>query len=100
MALAKSSRGFGGANGVLIISAAIEQHGKARVIVATGNSQIPMMQELVRTPVKWSRVKVFHMDEYAWISADHPSSFRYWVRTRLEESTAGQSVLHRRRCTI
>jgi hypothetical protein len=38
MALAKSSRGGGGAKGVLIISAAIEQRGKARVIVATGNS--------------------------------------------------------------
>lgn len=79
---------------VEIISAAIEQHGKARVIAATGNSQIPMIEDLVRASVNWSRVEFFHMDEYVGISPNHPSSFRYWIRTRLEEKVRPGHVFY------
>ncbi|HZQ51219.1 MAG TPA: glucosamine-6-phosphate deaminase [Bryobacteraceae bacterium] len=68
-----------------LISRAIEAHGRARVIAATGNSQIPLAEALVKQPVDWKAVEFFHMDEYSGISANHPSSFRYWIRTRLEE---------------
>lgn len=68
-----------------LISQAIETRGRARVIAATGNSQIPLAEALVKQPVDWKAVELFHMDEYSGISADHPSSFRYWIRTRLEE---------------
>lgn len=73
---------------------AIEQHGKARAIVATGNSQIPMMSALIKIPVDWSRVEIFHMDEYVGLSSDHPSSFRYWIRTRLEEQVHPRAVFY------
>lgn len=68
-----------------LISQAIEARGRARVIAATGNSQIPLAEALVKQPVDWKAVELFHMDEYSGISANHPSSFRYWIRTRLEE---------------
>jgi glucosamine-6-phosphate deaminase len=68
-----------------LISQAIEARGKARVIAATGNSQIPLAEALVKQPVDWKAVELFHMDEYTGISAGHPSSFRYWIKTRLED---------------
>ncbi|MBV8809969.1 MAG: 6-phosphogluconolactonase, partial [Acidobacteriaceae bacterium] len=68
-----------------VINGAISKHGRARVIGATGNSQIPLIEALTRQDIDWSSVELFHMDEYAGMTADHPSSFRYWIRTRIEE---------------
>jgi glucosamine-6-phosphate deaminase len=69
-----------------VIAQAIQQVGVARIIVATGNSQLEVSAELVKTKlVDWSRVEIFHMDEYVGIPQDHPSSFRYWIRQRVEE---------------
>jgi glucosamine-6-phosphate deaminase len=79
---------------VEIISAALERHGKARVIAATGNSQIPLIDELVRHSVNWSSVELFHMDEYIGLGSNHPSSFRYWTRTRLVERVRPGKVFY------
>jgi glucosamine-6-phosphate deaminase len=68
-----------------VIQSAIAKQNRARVVVATGNSQIPLADALVREDINWDFVELFHMDEYAGINSDHPSSFRYWIRTRLEE---------------
>lgn len=68
-----------------VIQRAIEQQGRARIIAATGNSQIPVADALVKEKIDWKSVELFHMDEYAGMKADHPSSFRLWIRTRLEE---------------
>jgi glucosamine-6-phosphate deaminase len=68
-----------------LITSAIQRRGRARVIGATGNSQIPLADALVKQPVNWSAVELFHMDEYVYMRPDHPPSFRYWIRTRLGE---------------
>ena len=68
------------AQGVDLISAAIGRRGRARVIIATGNSQQDMVAALVQSPhIDWKRTAVFHMDEYLGMSADHPASFRHWL---------------------
>jgi len=68
-----------------LIRDAIAQKGRSRVIAATGNSQIPLVAALVREEIDWKAVELFHMDEYAGMTADHPASFRHWIRTRLAE---------------
>ncbi len=68
-----------------LISRAIAQNGLARVIGATGNSQIPLVEALAKQDIDWKAVELFHMDEYVGMKSDHPSSFRHWIRTRLEE---------------
>jgi glucosamine-6-phosphate deaminase len=68
-----------------LITEAVQRNGTARVIAATGNSQIPLVESLVQQPVPWNSVELFHMDEYAGMSAEHPASFRRWIRTRLDE---------------
>jgi glucosamine-6-phosphate deaminase len=68
-----------------LLRSAVEERGRARVIVATGNSQIPLVEALVKHDVDWKRVEIFHMDEYASMPAAHPASFRRWIKTRLEQ---------------
>jgi len=57
----------------------------ATAILASANSQIQFLQALVALGgVDWSRVTLFHMDEYLGIDADHPASFRRYMRERVE----------------
>lgn len=56
----------------------------ARIIIATGNSQLHTVNALGQAEgIAWERVEVFHMDEYIGLSKDHPASFRRWVKERL-----------------
>jgi glucosamine-6-phosphate deaminase len=69
-----------------LIREAVELRGEARILVATGNSQMQFIGSLAETPgIDWSAVTIFHLDEYAGISANHPASFRLWVKTRLAD---------------
>src|SRR5579872_4766632 len=55
--------------------------GAAAAILATGNSQIKFLEELVRLGgVDWSKITLFHMDEYLGIDAGHKASFRRYMR--------------------
>jgi glucosamine-6-phosphate deaminase len=65
------------------ITEAIAQHGKARIIVATGASQFATLRHLVAMPMDWSRVELFHLDEYLGLSPDHPASFRRYLHERI-----------------
>jgi glucosamine-6-phosphate deaminase len=63
---------------------AIATRGRAHAMFATGNSQFEFLDALVTEPsVDWTRVVGFHMDEYVGIGADHPASFRRYLRERL-----------------
>lgn len=54
------------------------------VVFATGASQIETLRALTVMPgLPWNNVIGFHMDEYVGISADHPASFRHYMRERL-----------------
>ena len=54
------------------------------VIFATGNSQLQTLDALTGIEgLPWDKVCGFHMDEYIGISADHPASFRRYLRERL-----------------
>ncbi len=56
------------------------------VIFATGASQLDTLQALTTTPdLPWARVRGFHMDEYVGMGADHPASFRGYLRKNLTQ---------------
>ena len=62
---------------------ALDERGRANLIVATGASQFEMLEELVRAPgVAWDRVTVFHLDEYVGMPVTHPASFRGYLWKR------------------
>lgn len=69
---------------VRIIDEAVAARGEASLILATGNSQLPFIASLrERAGVPWNRVRIFHMDEYLGMTADHPASFRKYMREKL-----------------
>jgi len=77
-----------------LITAAIEAHGEARLVVSTGASQFELLDELVRQSVDWSRVTLFHLDEYVGLGAEHPASFRRYLKERLfDHVSIGRAVL-------
>jgi glucosamine-6-phosphate deaminase len=66
-----------------LLRAALVETGQAHLIVATGNSQLAFLAALRQQPgIAWSRVHVYHMDEYVGIAADHPASFRRYLREK------------------
>jgi glucosamine-6-phosphate deaminase len=69
-----------------IITNAVREKGRARIIVATGNSQLELIGALAGVPgVPWESVEVFHLDEYVGMPNTHPSSFRLWIKRRIED---------------
>jgi glucosamine-6-phosphate deaminase len=76
-----------------IIRHAVDQRGRARIIVATGNSQLDLIGALTSLPgVPWNAVEVFHMDEYVGLQENHPASFRLWIRTRVADKVHPKAV--------
>jgi glucosamine-6-phosphate deaminase len=63
---------------------AIARNGHARLIAATGMSQVGVLEHLVNTPgIDWTKVEMFHLDEYVGLPIDHPASFRKYLVERL-----------------
>lgn len=71
--------------GVELISATLHEKGRANIILATGASQFEMLSELVKAELDWSKVTVFHLDEYIGIPISHPASFRKYLNERFVE---------------
>jgi glucosamine-6-phosphate deaminase len=70
------------------IRGAIRDSGQARVIAATGTSQLEFLAALTEsTDVDWGRVELFHLDEYIGLPATHPASFRKILLERLVNKT-------------
>ena len=67
-----------------ILRAAIADRGGARLVAATGTSQLAFLAALTTAPeIDWKRVEMFHLDEYLGLPATHPASFRRYLRERL-----------------
>ena len=73
-----------------IITDAIAERGAANLILATGNSQLAFLRALRATPgIDWSKVTVFHMDEYIGIDPDHRASFPRFLREHFFDHVDG-----------
>jgi glucosamine-6-phosphate deaminase len=69
--------------GAELIRKAIQNQGFANIILATGTSQFETLQQLLtEKDFDWSKVTVFHLDEYIGISITHPASFRKYLLER------------------
>jgi glucosamine-6-phosphate deaminase len=67
---------------------AIGRQGDVRIIAATGASQLTFLERLTAAPgIDWTRVEMFHLDEYVGLPLEHPASFRKYLRERLIEKT-------------
>jgi len=65
------------------IGRTLATRGRAAIVVATGTSQLDVLAALAATPgIPWERIEIFHLDEYCGVPADHPASFRRYLRER------------------
>ncbi|GAA0877209.1 glucosamine-6-phosphate deaminase [Algoriphagus jejuensis] len=73
-----------GKSGAELIRKAIEMQGFANVILATGTSQFETLKQLLaEEEIDWSKVRVFHLDEYIGLPITHPASFRKYLLERV-----------------
>jgi glucosamine-6-phosphate deaminase len=62
----------------------IREPNGARLIAATGASQIDFLNALTSEPdIDWSRVELFHLDEYVGLPITHRASFRRYLLEKL-----------------
>ena len=80
LSLAKASA----ARAAAVLKQTLAERGQARIIAATGASQFEFLDQLTAMQgIDWPRVEMFHLDEYVGLPADHPASFRRYLRERL-----------------
>jgi len=66
------------------IRGSIDEQGMARIIAATGMSQVDFLDALTRdNKIDWRKVEMFHLDEYVGLPLMHPASFRKYLFERL-----------------
>jgi glucosamine-6-phosphate deaminase len=77
------------------IRAAIANKSEANIILATGTSQFETLKNLVVAErIDWSNVTMFHLDEYIGLPADHPASFRKFLKERFVDKVPGLKAVH------
>ncbi len=70
--------------GADILEQAIRAKGRASFIVATGASQFDFLKALTeKEGIDWQLTTMYHLDEYIGMNADHPASFRRYLKERL-----------------
>ena len=77
-----------------LIRKAIERKGRANLILATGTSQFETITQLLKEDIDWSKVTVFHLDEYIGISITHPASFRKYLKERFVDKVENLGAIH------
>lgn len=64
------------------IDSAIEEKGYARMVFSTGASQFTTFEALLHQNIDWSKVEMFHLDEYVDLPETHRASFRKYLKER------------------
>ncbi|MBQ3151415.1 MAG: glucosamine-6-phosphate deaminase [Clostridia bacterium] len=60
----------------------IGKNGYARIVLSTGSSQFETLSALIESDVDWSKVEMFHLDEYVGLPESHIASFRKYLKER------------------
>ena len=65
------------------IKKAIVENGSVNIILATGSSQFQTIEYLISDKtLDWSKVNMFHLDEYIGLPITHKASFRKYLTER------------------
>ncbi|MPM98640.1 Glucosamine-6-phosphate deaminase 1 [bioreactor metagenome] len=63
--------------GADVLRKVLAEKGKATMVAATAPSQFEMMSFLIKEPgIDWSKVTLFHLDEYIGLPKNHKAGFR------------------------
>lgn len=71
-----------------VIREAIKARGRARVVAATGASQVQFLEALTAAvEIDWKKVEMFHLDEYLGLPMTHAGSFCKYLQEHLIDKT-------------
>jgi glucosamine-6-phosphate deaminase len=76
------------------LNKAIKERGSASLILGTGASQYPLLDVLLKEEIDWTKISLFHLDEYIGLSDQHPASFRKFLRERVAKKVNPQNVYY------
>lgn len=76
------------------INKAIAENGCARIALSTGASQFDTIKALVKEDVDWSKVEMFHLDEYVDLPITHKASFRKYLKERFVDFVPNLKAAH------
>ena len=68
-----------------IVNDAISRNGIARILLSTGASQFEFFEEFVKQDIDWTKVEMFHLDEYVGVDESHKASFVKYLKERFEK---------------
>jgi glucosamine-6-phosphate deaminase len=84
-----------GVKAAALIRSAISEKGIANIILATGTSQFETLQTLTSQPgIDWSKVVLFHLDEYIGLPITSPASFRKYLKERFMDKLPALQAAH------
>lgn len=92
--VSQDSKALGQAAGALIaekLKESIDRKGSARLVLSTGASQFETLEALVASDVDWSKVTMFHLDEYVGLSEEHGASFRKYLKERFTSRVSAKA---------
>ncbi len=76
------------------LNKAIKSKGFANLILATGASQFAFIEAIKKLDIDWSKITVFHLDEYIGIPDTHPASFRKYLKEKIIDSVKPKKMFY------
>lgn len=84
-----------GTTAAALIRQAIAENGASNIILATGTSQFETLSRLISEPeIDWSKVVMFHLDEYIGLPITSKASFRKYLQERFIEKLPSLKTAH------
>jgi glucosamine-6-phosphate deaminase len=78
-----------------LIEKTIAEKGYANIILATGTSQFETLNKVVSEKgIDWSKVVMFHLDEYIDLPVTHVASFRKYLKERFLEKVSSLKAVY------
>ncbi|WP_217594279.1 glucosamine-6-phosphate deaminase [Cohnella sp. GbtcB17] len=65
-----------------ILQDTLAKQKEARLLLSTGASQFQFLKHFTARNIDWSRIEMFHLDEYIGLPESHPASFRKYLKER------------------
>jgi glucosamine-6-phosphate deaminase len=84
-----------GTAAAITIKKIIAEKGNANIILATGTSQFETLNRLIAEPgIDWSKVTMFHLDEYIGLPITAKASFRKYLKERFIDHVPALKSAH------
>ena len=77
-----------------ILNQSIKDRGFTNLILGTGTSQYPLLEVLLKKEIDWTKINLFHLDEYIGLSDQHPASFRKFLKERIVDKVNPKNVYY------